>query len=118
MDFQNNNLISITDIAVSKLKDLMMDSSNQDSYLLISIGKDSEGLYYNLDFTDTKEDSDSLIVFSGLRVLIQEKDIEQLKDLNIDFIEDEEGGSFLINSPNLDHNHNEGDSCCSCNCGC
>ncbi|MBF0710225.1 MULTISPECIES: iron-sulfur cluster assembly accessory protein [unclassified Gemella] len=114
MNFENNQLISITDIAIQELKKLLLDSSSQGSAIKISIDKSTTGYYYGIDIQEEIYEGDREFIFGDLRILINKKDENLLKGTKIEYIEDEAGGGFIIENPhNLELEHTGGCSCCS-----
>ncbi len=119
MNFEKEQLISITNIAVSKFKELVFDAGNNEMFLKISLELEGSKMYYNIDTVENILSGDKVYDFEGLKVLINEEDEELLKGLKIDYIKDEYGENFTIDNPNIIHNLDDEDGgCCGRGCCC
>lgn len=121
MVFEKENLINITDVATEKFKTMLLDSSKQDFFLRISLELDGTKMYYNMDTVDYPFDGDKVYNHNGLKVLINEDDIELLRGLSIDYIKDDLGENFTLDNPNMLTELNEEDEnggCCGRGCCC
>ena len=91
--------ISITPLAVIKLKELMTDKLK---YLYLNIlGGGCSGHLYDLDLNDTEpEQTHQVIEQGGITLIINKLDSTLLEDVIIDYSEKLMGGGFTIGNPN------------------
>lgn len=118
MKFENNNIITITDVAVTKFKEMLLDSSEQDSFLRISLELEGTKMYYNMDTVVNPFEGDKAYDFNGLKVLINEEDEMLLNGLVVDYISDDLGENFTIENPNMITELDDDGSTGGCGCGC
>ncbi len=120
MDFEKESLITITDVAITKFKEMLLDSSSQDSFLRISLELDGTSMYYNMDVVENAFTNDKAYNFDGLKVLINEEDELLLKGLVIDYIKDDLGENFTLDNPNMitEISDDEHGGCCGRGCCC
>lgn len=117
MDFEKNQLISITDIAIDKFKQMLFDASEQDSFLKISLELEGTNMYYNMDIVQNPLENDKIYNYNGLKIIVNEEDELLLNGLNIDYIMDESGENFTLDNPNIISDLNdEKDGCCGRGC--
>lgn len=119
MDFEKEQLITITDVAVNKFKSMLLDASAQDSFLRISLELEGSNMFYNMDITEHPFEGDKVYNFDNLKVLINEDDELLLKGLVIDYIKDDLGENFTLDNPNMISELNDDDGgCCGRGCCC
>lgn len=114
MDFEKNQLLSITDVAIKEFKNILFDSGNL-GYIKLSLNNNA----YCIDVVEDLVAGDEIFTFnSSLEVIINSKDFKLMKGLSIDYIKDELGGDFVILNPNINSEfEDEKDSSCCCrNC--
>lgn len=118
MKIEDNNIINITDIAITKFKEMLLDSGKHPSYLKISLELEGTKMFYNIDVVEEYTIGDKFYNFMDLSVIINEEDEELLSGLIIDYISDEYGENFVIDNPNLITELENEDGTGGCGCGC
>ena len=87
-------MITITDSATTKIKDLLAE--NQETYLRVAVqGGGCSGFTYSFTFDDKQEDD-----FEVDFVLVDSMSMQYLQGSTIDYKEDLMGNSFSVSNPN------------------
>lgn len=103
-------MITITDKAADKIKDLYIDE-NDSSILGLRIfvqGGGCSGFQYGFTWDSTQNDDDFIVEHSEIKVLVDAMSMQYLNDAVIDYKEELMGSQFVINNPNVNH---------TCGCG-
>ena len=102
-------MIELTQLAadqVRKIKEAQSDFA--DKHLRVAvIGGGCSGNKYEMGF-DIEYEGDSKIDSNGVTILIDSRSASMLDGMEIDFVEDLQGSSFVFNNPNASE---------SCGCG-
>lgn len=103
------NLISITDKALGQIRTIAeSDNPNGDKGLRLAVtGGGCSGLSYKIEFSDQK-DRDNVLVFDGMKVLVDPKSLIYLKGIVLDFKDGLNGKGFVFENPNAKN---------TCGCG-
>ncbi len=102
-------LITLTDAAVLKIKELMAEEGDDAQSLRIAVtGGGCSGFQYALGFDTQQHDDDMLFENNGVSVLIDEGSASYLKGAQVDYQDGLTGRGFAIENPN---------STGSCGCG-
>jgi iron-sulfur cluster assembly protein len=84
-------------------------SHQSGSYLRLRVKNGGcSGLYYTLELSDTRVESDRDHESQGMRIVIDEQSQPYLRELKVDYAEDLMGGGFRFINPNAKN---------SCGCG-
>lgn len=102
-------MITITDAAVSQIKDMMEAEEEQGLMLRVGVkGGGCSGLSYGMGFDTEQSEDDTKLDLNGLTVLIDKESAPIIKDIVIDYKQNMMGGGFTIDNPN---------AIASCGCG-
>ncbi len=101
------NLIQLTPKAITKIKEISKEESDQKGLRLAVIGGGCSGFSYKMDF-DFKKDKDNELIFDGVKVYIDPKSTIYLKGIVLDFQDGLNGKGFVFDNPNAKN---------SCGCG-
>lgn len=94
-------MITITDQAVAKIKEMMQEENDASLKLRVGvIGGGCSGLSYNMGFDKEVQEDDTELDISGLQVVIDKDSAPLLRDVVIDYKENMLGGGFTIDNPN------------------
>lgn len=96
-------LVTISESANLKLKELLNEHSDQGSYLRMMIMPNSNGGYqYALGIEETEGDGDLLVDGTGdIKVLIDSNAVELIKGTEIDYVDGLMRSGFVISNVNL-----------------
>ncbi|MCM3760451.1 iron-sulfur cluster assembly accessory protein [Alkalihalobacillus oceani] len=102
-------MITLTDAAVSQIKDMMEAEEEQGLMLRVGVkGGGCSGLSYGMGFDTEQNEDDTKLDINGLTVLIDKESAPIVKDIVIDYKQNMMGGGFTIDNPN---------AIASCGCG-
>jgi iron-sulfur cluster assembly protein len=96
-------MVTVTEKAASKIKELMAEEQEGDvSVLRVAIqGGGCSGFQYALGFDRGPQDGDNEIEMHGVRVVIDPFSAPYLTGSEIDFVDALMGAGFAINNPNV-----------------
>src|SRR2546422_11654336 len=95
-------MVSLTPIAVDKVKDIITQQTPQPAGLRISVvGGGCSGFSYQMNFDSNSGLMDKVYDFNGLKVLVDQASLLYLDGVEIDYIETLEGAGFKFNNPNV-----------------
>jgi iron-sulfur cluster insertion protein len=94
-------MLTLTDSAVNKIKDLLAEENNPSLKLRTFVqGGGCSGMQYGFTFDESQNEDDFAIEEDGITVLIDSASMMYLDGASIDYKEDVMGNSFTINNPN------------------
>lgn len=94
-------MITITEQAVSKIKDIIAEENNPDIKLRVFVqGGGCSGFSYGFTLDDQQAEDDWDIEVDGIKVLVDSMSGGYLQGATIDYKDDVMGSSFSINNPN------------------
>ena len=96
-------MITLTDSAVEKLRDLLAEENNPDLKLRTFVqGGGCSGMQYGFTFDEITNEDDWEEDFEGVKILIDSMSATYLDGARIDYKEDLMGASFSIDNPNAE----------------
>ena len=94
-------MITLTDSAVEKLRDLLAEENNPDLKLRTFVqGGGCSGMQYGFTFDEITNEDDWEEDHEGVKILIDSMSATYLDGARIDYKEDLMGASFSIDNPN------------------
>jgi iron-sulfur cluster insertion protein len=94
-------MITITDSAVEKLRDILAEENNPALKLRVFVqGGGCSGMSYGFTLDETQAEDDWDIEANGVTVLVDSMSGGYLQGATIDYREDQYGSSFSISNPN------------------
>jgi len=94
-------MITITDSAVAKLRDILAEEANPNLKLRVFVqGGGCSGFQYGFTLDEEQAEDDWEIEAQDVKVLIDSMSGGYLQGAEIDFKEDQYGSSFSIKNPN------------------
>jgi len=102
--------ITLTERAVTELKDLMAGQEKAEAALRVWVaGGGCSGLQYGMALDDGQpEDGDQIFEQSGLKIYVDDLSLKYMEGASVDYVDDTLGGGFKIENPN---------AVSSCGCG-
>jgi len=95
------NDITLTDRAVSKVRELITEEENHTLKLRVYItGGGCSGFQYGFSFDEEAADDDTRIEREGVTVIVDPMSYAYLAGSEVDYSEGLEGSRFIINNPN------------------
>ena len=109
------NGISVSEVAALKLKEVMSDEGQGDSYLRIVVMPGAGGgAQYMLSLEEDVKSTDSIIDASGVGLVVDNDSLPLLDCSEIDYVDGLMKSGFVINNPNF---LSEGGGGCGCGGG-
>jgi iron-sulfur cluster insertion protein len=94
-------MITLTDSAVEKLRDILAEENNPAIKLRVFVqGGGCSGMQYGFTLDDTVNEDDWDIEVNGVHVLIDSMSGGYLQGAEINYREDQYGSQFAIKNPN------------------
>jgi iron-sulfur cluster insertion protein len=94
-------MITLTDSAVTKIKDIIIDEQNPLLKLRVFIeGGGCSGMNYNFTLDEEQSDDDFVIDSDTVQLLVDGASMEYLRGATIDYVESIHGSNFAISNPN------------------
>ena len=102
-------MLTLTDNAISKIRDLLAEENNPSLKLRTFVeGGGCSGMSYGFTFDEVANEDDFVIDREGVIVLVDAASMQYLNGARIDYKEDIMGSNFAIDNPNAET---------SCGCG-
>lgn len=95
-------MITISDSAVDKIKEMLAAEANAEK-MLLRVGVKSggcSGFSYGMGFDEETKESDKTFEISGIKVVVDDESSKYLYGVQIGFRETGMGGGFTIDNPN------------------
>ena len=98
---QQPQVVSLTDAAVGKLRDLTKDETNPDIGLRVYVYSGGcSGFRYGMMLEDAPTPEDQILEASGIKVYVDGQSISLLQGSQIDYVDTLMGAGFTVNNPN------------------
>ncbi len=102
-------LISITDSALTQLRDLLVKQGRPEMGLRVFVQPGGcSGMSYGMGFEDRPEEGDAVSEVGGVRLFVDSVSAQYIKGAEIDFVDSLMRGGFTVHNPN---------AVSSCSCG-
>lgn len=112
------NGISVSEVAALKLKEVMSDEGQDDSYLrIVVMPGPNGGAQYMLSLEEDVKSTDSIIDASGVGLVVDNDSLPLLDGSEIDYVDGLMKSGFVINNPNFVA-ETGGCGCGGGGCGC
>ncbi len=94
-------MISLTDKAVEKVREILNNDNKQDHALRIGVkGGGCSGFSYTLDIDKIFAESDQVFEEKGIKIVIDAKSFIYLSGTEVDYVENLSGSGFSFSNPN------------------
>lgn len=102
-------LVSVTDAAAAKIKELLVSESKEGYAIRLSVaGGGCHGYQYGMQFDNQVGDMDQQVEVSGVRFIVDAMSVPMLSGAQVDYVETMQGSGFAISNPQAKS---------SCGCG-
>ena len=102
-------MITVSDNAVVKIKNILSAEQKSDGFIRVGIkGGGCSGFTYVLDIEDNQKETDQVLDYGGVKVLIDSKSMVYLAGTELDYTDGLNGAGFVFNNPNAQR---------TCGCG-
>ena len=104
-------MITLTDTAASKVKDLIDAEGEPNLALRVAVRPGGcSGFSYEMFFDTDVSDDDNLVDYSGVRVVVDSSSAELLQGATLDYKDGLQGAGFAIENPNAQRSCGSGKS--------
>jgi iron-sulfur cluster assembly protein len=94
-------MLTMTDTAVSQLKQLLKKEDNADKALRVYVSPGGcSGFSYGMQLDDERADDDTVLTIDGVTVVVDALSLPQLDGAQIDYVNALMGGGFVVQNPN------------------
>jgi len=94
-------MITLTDSAKSKIKELILEEGNPDIKLRVFVqGGGCSGMQYGFTFDEMANEDDFVLAEDGVEILVDSASGMYLQGATINYRDDLMGSSFVIDNPN------------------
>ena len=94
-------MISLTDKAVEKVREILNNDNKQDHALRIGVkGGGCSGFSYTLDIDKIFAESDQVFEEKGIKIVVDAKSFIYLSGTQVDYVENLSGSGFSFSNPN------------------
>jgi iron-sulfur cluster assembly protein len=94
-------VLSLSDAAVGKLREITADEPNPDTGLRVYVYSGGcSGYRYGMMIEDAPTADDQVMEASGIKVYVDTKSIDLLRGSQIDYVDTLMGAGFTVNNPN------------------
>ena len=115
MTTENSTLISMSEAATTKFKEILEEQGTPDAFLRISLAPSGHGgPQYVLGIENDADEDDTVIDGGDVKVLVDSDSAALMEGTSIDYIEGMQRSGFVISNPNFAG----GGGCGSGSCGC
>ncbi len=96
-------MLTITENAVSKIKEVIEEEGNLDLKLRIFVqGGGCSGFQYGFTLDEIQNEDDFTIDSHGISVLVDSMSLQYLQGAEINYVDDISGSQFTIKNPNAE----------------
>ncbi len=100
-EFGSDESVTITKLAIDKLKQTLKDKNKEDMALRIVVQAGGcSGKSYGFELTKEATEGDLVLEFEGARFLVAQESIEDVRGAKIDYVDTLQGAGFTIVNPN------------------
>ncbi len=110
MTTENSTLLTVSEAATGKLKEILEEQGTPDAFLRITLAPGGHGgAQYILGLEDSAEDKDTIVDAGGVSVLVDAESAPLIEGTNIDYVDGFQRSGFVISNPNIQQS--------GCGCG-
>lgn len=93
-------MVTITDAAAARLKELMPEDGNEHALRMRVIGGGCSGLQYQMGLEAEAKENDKVFTINGIKVFIDTKSALYLAGVQVDYLNGLMESGFKITNPN------------------
>ena len=102
-------MISLTDKAAQKVKEILQSENKHDHALRVGVkGGGCSGFSYTMDIDKIFNESDQVFEEKGIKIVVDAKSFIYLSGTEVDYVENLSGSGFAFSNPNANR---------TCGCG-
>ena len=101
IDQQPTTVVSLSDAAAIKLRELTKDETNPDIGLRVYVYSGGcSGFRYGMMLEDAPTAEDNILAVNGIKVYVDGQSVSLLQGSEIDYVDTLMGAGFTVNNPN------------------
>ncbi len=102
MVIENSTLLTVTETASMKFKEVLAEQDADEGLIRISLAPGAMGgVEYILGLEESPDDSDTLVEFFGVKIIVDAESSPLLQGSNIDYVDGLQRSGFVISNPNF-----------------
>ena len=113
--------ISLSSAAAQAVQNILAEKNLTGHALRVYVsGGGCCGIQFGMALDDNIRDIDTTFESEGVKVIVDDVSLDQLRGASIDYVDDpERGAGFIVNNPNAKAHDHGGDACaCGGSCAC
>lgn len=111
-------MITVTEVAAQKIQEIMKQQGEENASLRVIVtGMSCSGPQYMMTLENERQEGDTLVESSGLKILLDPDTASILEGAKIDYLEGLERSGFAIVNPNMQSQGGGEGGCGHCSCG-
>lgn len=114
----SEQIVSFTEIASEKLKEIMKEQGSEESYLRVSIDETANGGFEYVFGLVEKPESKDIVLDSVIKTVVDPDSLKFVEGSNIDYVEGFQRSGFVISNPNFQEGAGGGCGGGGGACGC
>ncbi|MCH7594453.1 MAG: iron-sulfur cluster assembly accessory protein [Chloroflexi bacterium] len=118
MVIENSTLLTVSESASSKFKEVLAEQDASEGLIRISLTPGAAGgVEYILGLEEAPDENDTLIEAFGVKIVVDSESTPLLQGSNIDYVEGLQRSGFVISNPNFPSSGGCGGGGCACGGG-
>jgi len=118
MTTENSTLLTVSDAATGKLKEILDEQGTPEAFLRITLAPGGHGgAQYILGLEDAADEEDTVVDTGGVKVLVDSDSAPLIEGTNIDYVDGFQRSGFVISNPNIQSGCGCGAGGGGCGCG-
>ena len=102
MVIENSTLLTVSEAASSKFKEVLAEQDADDGLIRISLAPgQAGGVEYILGLEEAPEENDTLVEYFGVKIVVDAESTPLLQGSSIDYVDGLQRSGFVINNPNF-----------------
>jgi iron-sulfur cluster assembly protein len=118
MVIENSTLLTVTEAASSKFKEVLAEQDADEGLIRISLAPGATGgVEYILGLEETPAENDTLVEYFGVKIVVDAESSPLLQGSSIDYVDGLQRSGFVISNPNFASAGGCGGGACGCGGG-
>ena len=118
MVIENSTLLTVTEAASSKFKEVLAEQDADEGLIRISLAPGATGgVEYILGLEETPTENDTLVEYFGVKIVVDAESSPLLQGSSIDYVDGLQRSGFVISNPNFASAGGCGGGACGCGGG-
>ncbi|MDA1257429.1 MAG: iron-sulfur cluster assembly accessory protein [Chloroflexi bacterium] len=118
MVIENSTLLTVTEAASSKFKEVLAEQESAEGLIRISLAPGAMGgVEYILGLEEAPADNDTMVEFFGVKIVVDNESSPLLEGSSIDYVDGLQRSGFVISNPNFASAGGCGGGACGCGGG-